>query len=349
MKELLYVSALHQTCMPGTRANGTVSNQDVKRLLLSRYNLRLNHEQAKTVLRQLGGGVSQAQQVLRQSAVRKSSSSNFIQKAMKKTEKSMPEEVKASEDDAIVADLEEYLDIVQILAILLIPSLVEAVRVESRDAKVDESLLPIPNLIEDGLAMMMKDVHSETWPPVLNEDLIEALLLETGEYERAQQPDLIREMLDMADSSAVLDEDTLARVLTADVSQWEVGSDRRETTIYYDVMGALSPRQLIRQHESSDPHMETETEGPDDAERQKLILSEDMLVDTTVLGHTSVDYVMDAHSSLVIVVITWLFYVTNAFSYLTIFQGLFEAPCLDDKDVTFGCQLVNVLWTWCVL
>lgn len=54
-KELEYISALHQTCLPFTRANGTISVTDVRILLSSRYGLKLTHKEALDVVRGLGG------------------------------------------------------------------------------------------------------------------------------------------------------------------------------------------------------------------------------------------------------------------------------------------------------
>ena len=42
-KELEYIIALHQTCMPQTRENATVSSLDVYRLLRSRYRINAKY------------------------------------------------------------------------------------------------------------------------------------------------------------------------------------------------------------------------------------------------------------------------------------------------------------------
>ena len=58
VKELEYIIALHQTSIE-TRTNATLSSQDVKSLLKSRYSLEISHTQAVEVVRSLGGGDSQ--------------------------------------------------------------------------------------------------------------------------------------------------------------------------------------------------------------------------------------------------------------------------------------------------
>jgi len=55
IKEVEYIIALHQTSSE-TRSNGTVSSQDIKALLKSRYSLDISHDQAIEVIKSLGGG-----------------------------------------------------------------------------------------------------------------------------------------------------------------------------------------------------------------------------------------------------------------------------------------------------
>jgi hypothetical protein len=54
-KELEYVSALHQTCMPSTRASATISSLDIQRYLVSRHGLLITPHQAKEIVQGLGG------------------------------------------------------------------------------------------------------------------------------------------------------------------------------------------------------------------------------------------------------------------------------------------------------
>jgi hypothetical protein len=57
VKELEYVAALHQTCMPRLRENGTVSSVDICRFLKSRTGLNVSHQDGIRLVRGLGGGV----------------------------------------------------------------------------------------------------------------------------------------------------------------------------------------------------------------------------------------------------------------------------------------------------
>jgi len=56
LKELEYVAALHQTCVPETRENGTIGSLDVQRLLSSRYGCFVDHRDAVHIVRRLCAG-----------------------------------------------------------------------------------------------------------------------------------------------------------------------------------------------------------------------------------------------------------------------------------------------------
>ena len=220
---------------------------------------------------------------------------------------------------------EEYLDLVQILAILLIPTLAraaqkfqveeerapemvdddddelhqsETVESNSEQEKSEEpdngdevykSLEPQPaSLIEDGLKYLLKNVFIDS-EDTLDVDLVEALLLEVGEYERAQNTALLEEMVEAArTASGRLDAAALAQALTADLTEWEVGSEDRLSTYAEDVFGG--------EHGPPPPAEEEEEENTDKK------------VKSRAFEMSSIDYVVDTHTSVVLVGIIWTFY-----------------------------------------
>lgn len=282
---------------------------------------------------------------------------------------------------------EEYLDLVQVLAILLIPTLaragqklqanqevaaVEIVRNETEEEEgsknssdetsqqqqqrqQESSLEPQPaHLIEDGLRFLLKNVYIDA-DDTLSIDLVEALLLEFGEYERAQDRQLLEEMVQAATTpSGRLDAASFAQALTADLRAWEIGSEDRMSTYAEDVFGG-------------DPVAAAKAKDPS----------------SRAFEMSAIDYVVDQHTSLLIVGITWTFYfmvrrlgfflcgmfvvgqrnkllLTRPFdffccyfqmslTYGTLVQSLVKIPC-DERGQgdEFGCQLKGVLWTWLV-
>jgi hypothetical protein len=420
LKELEYIAALHQTCLPDTRDNGTVSSLDVQRFLSSRYGLRLTHAETIDIVRGLGGGISQDEihqtkrastnyasmlsQILRRTARKKdpaeedpmSATSSGLAKtriceADYGNAVTYPESDLREESDPIDdLDLpEEYLDIVQVVSILFIPTIARAGKefrdgeegdtdppmealeeskvprdINSnwydkqkhlRDSKRSKSrmeeekqatLRPQPRtLIQDVLGFLLQGsaAGAESWPPRLDEDLMKSILLESGERERAQNKQLVREMVEVARSpSGLLDEEAFVNALTSDLDDWKVGSEDRLSTLYADVY-------------EDDEEAEDDEDGAGDEEGATKPTGDDKAENSgnfegkNVLDHANIDFVVDAHSSVTVVMLIWLFFVCSATVYASLFQALVSAPCIDNgQGDKFRCQLSSVFWTWYV-
>ena len=207
---------------------------------------------------------------------------------------------------------EKYLDLIQILALLLIPTFVRAVPAQTTttpspvvstddedgssntpmalDPREEEdpyqSLEPQPaHLIQDGLRFLLQNVFIDA-DDTLTVDLVEALLMEFGEYERAQNAQLLQEMVQVATTdSGRLDVPALAQALTADVRDyWRVGCEDGPSTYAEDVFGGEDPVQVLKR---ADPP--SGMGGP-------------------AFEMHAIDYVVDQHSSLLVVGITWAFF-----------------------------------------
>ena len=175
------------------------------------------------------------------------------------------------------ANREQYLDLVQIMGIILMPTLARAGK-EWHDARLPqkeeeetpprtyeglkgraqklydsfkdkqkqreeesaESLRPKPeNIIPDVLKTMLNTVHHDSLSPaVLDAELVRKLLIMHGECERAADPILIDKMVEAATApSGLLDEEGFVRALTGDLSAWTVGYEDRDTSSFFDVWG----------------------------------------------------------------------------------------------------------------
>jgi hypothetical protein len=515
VKELEYISALHQTCLPETRENGTVSSLDVQRMLVSRHGVEITHSQAIDIVRGLGGGIQQplitfsegrgsskitlllsnttrfvgtlstgavkaagsvgsktanvgskavgsvagvgskagsmgskaiagfksatsgskvalhersSEAVKRGVAAEEptdgtegaaestdgeeaaSASDSFLGSVF--CHKSAKREVE--EDDRTGADKkpsvnfsvdngkvptvsrkikdplqvistltglsakeefipEEYLDLVQLAAILLIPVLCRAAtqiddvppalgEEEPKDPPAptsgryaawrhkkhmekihyhrqrEQQLQPPKNLLQDVLELLLKDIYDSTTSersdgpedeaPILDEELVQALLRQTGEFERSQNPQLLREMVAVAQSqSGRLDVEAFAAALTSDLTAWDVGSEDRQSTLFYDVFGKqhragtlLTPAtSFVEEEPTADQELgdvkDTEkiAQAPADHEMGNVIDSEKnvgnsrnseekiegktVAVAKSVLKGAGIDYVIDMHTS----------------------------------------------------
>jgi hypothetical protein len=403
IKELEYIIALHQTCMPDTRENATVSSIDVMCLLKSRYTLSISHREAIDVVAALGGGdnIVREKNQTRQNKkefihfFRKNAGSNgkeTLEAELSPTEsnphgmsdngKLGTEEVDMLLQENGADDFDEeqdhfaeqkstgaaahgitpeskengsernrnlpeiYLDMVQILSLLFIPSIAcvandfwhpkpppvppseptgWAVKVlfirRFRQLKswAISRFSPAPHLragivVHDIRNILMGD-SPET---VVDEAFVEALLLKNGEYERAQNPRLIREMVEAArSSSGTFDDEAFINALSSDLEQWDNDGDERLSTFFYDVFGTETLTEVDRL-EAEDPRdMGVDDAGVDEEVSNPTEKSRHGVCRKTKRsnlfrpGTYNIDLVVDTHSSLLSAVGIWGFFLVS--------------------------------------
>ena len=298
VKELEYCVALHQTV---PRDNATVSSTDVRCLLASRYGLQLSHAQAGAVVRSLGGMMKHTEidtvpsdnelWVETDSSEGENLETKLVPLASLSPSRSVGNNTTFTSDawhpsqptPPTDRPTEEYLDMVQLLSILLLPYLARHAdefkngrhpppsirknvgnrftqwywnivhRIEcwlaNRWYRVYESCRPQPaNVMDHAQKALLKRLNDgsahgssergegyfrqrqgrPTPAPILDEQLVESLLLEYGEVERAQNSELIRDMVAVAQtSSGRLDHAALLQAVSMDLQEWEVESEDR--------------------------------------------------------------------------------------------------------------------------
>jgi hypothetical protein len=373
VSELEYISALHQTG-PTLRKNGTVSATDVQRFLISRYGIRISHKVAIDIIRGLGGGSFQPPISVafagrnkrlfhrnRKNASKNKKDDETIDNSRQeeKGEESLEEDSKhASIKDEesleknsnhariideeslekgpkragnIEEEPEEYMDLVQILAILLIPALARFRNMDTNQKNVVESnpssnLDPQPpSLMNDALKVLLKNISVDedgNMFPLVDVELVEALLLDVGEIERSQDQKLLREMVAVATTpSGRLDVEAFVQACTSDISAWNAGSEDRFTTFLEDV------ELMCLSAEDGD---------------KKLEVSQEIM-------RKSIDYVIDSHTSIMILLLVWAFFFFTSITYGALFQSSVYSQCEKNGDDDFGCILGSTIATWCVL
>jgi hypothetical protein len=403
IKELEYIIALHQTCMPDTRENATVSSMDVMHLLKSRYTLTISHKQAIDVVAALGGGDNIVQEKKKAPKdkkefihfFRKNTGSNsqetpeskfspaeshpdrmaddgklgieqvdmlkqsngakdfdkeedhFVQQesAGATTSGATPESKEDTGERNGGKNLpENYLDMVQILSLLFIPSiayfandfwhpkppsvppseptgwavkvfLIRRLRQLKNWANAQFLIVPQPPAIvavRDARNILMRGVSPET---VVDEAFVETLLLKHGEFERARNPRLIREMVEAAHSSSgIFDDEAFINALSSDLKQWDVDGDERLSTFFYDIFGTENPADVDRL-EADDPRDSGVIDlGVDEEASNPTEMSSDHVCCKKTKSHLfkpgtyNIDFVVDSHSSLIIAVAIWAFF-----------------------------------------
>lgn len=451
-KELEYVSALCQTCLPETRANGTISSLDVKRLLSSRYGLLVSHSLTVGLVRELSGesgyspdGLARLQRNKNKKGSKlsfgiagKGNKKKKYLSSSKETDEKEPGEgdeggdvsvnsesaaaenlnaggsesgttmdsivgksvtsasaaggdfgeniVEASGSDSKINKIdegdipEEYLDIVQVVSLLLIPTLARAAKEhregtdeapgtipdKAKGVSMQENEALPPTLLEDAVDMILKKINLPSddgalreggpFSPEVDVDLVEAILLEMGEYERAQDQELIRDMVDVANSeSGMFDVEALMNATTHDVAKyWLVGSEERLSTLFYDVFGYDVGREPTPPRSSPDGEQVKDAEEEIDEEDNsngELVETKDKGVEGNFdfnsyhIDHTNIDFVVDSHSSVFLVVLIWLFYILSTMTYAQLIRAFVKPPCGEDSG-DFGCMFASTLWTW---
>ena len=78
-------------------------------------------------------------------------------------------------------------------------------------------------------------------PPLLTTDMVQTLLLENGEVERANDAKLIQDMVDVVSTTTAEQRFDMAAFLTAltsDLQDWDAGCEDRTSTYVYDILGS---------------------------------------------------------------------------------------------------------------
>ena len=158
------------------------------------------------------------------------------------------------------ADEAEVIDLMEMTAILLIPYLVKAARIQRGEALPEGIQCPSsPHTIKHVCQMMLHDLqvnddddddnddetnnNNKNNSPVVSSDqapplslaLIQKILLAYGEDDLAADNVLCQEMLDLMAGHEVFDAAALAQALTADVQLYNLDNERRYASLYQDI------------------------------------------------------------------------------------------------------------------
>jgi hypothetical protein len=410
VKELEYISALHQTCVPDTRANGTVSSLDVQSLLSSRYGLMLSHQECISIVRGLGGGWSPEEMINihgnesikgygtvvhtfleKRNPVTRSGEVRASDEEGSSSVEDVPQENLSGcyKRDAVKDDLdypEEYLDLVQILSILLIPVLARAAEELRGGSLTDQEQVDETNGEGRGLESQYRLVYSYSdWkqkrdrardarkkavsdslrpkPRGLIQDVLKIMLKNLALLGNHDSPDidpildasLVKEILLASGETEITQDAELMREMV------EVAcspSGRLDVEAFANALTFDLDKWQVRNEDSLstifyDVFEETRTEVN---KRTRISEASDTEHNSPEMGHfnkensvehSNIDFVVDMHSSVVCVTIIWFFYLMVTVTYASIFQASVKPSCKDTEDSElFGCMLVAELWNW---
>ena len=144
-------------------------------------------------------------------------------------------------------DEEECIDLMEIMAMLLIPTLRKAAAEVLTDEKVgttDFEYPPIPNLLQHVTNIILHDVTDSLEPKILDVDLLAEIFRSYGEKEMAEDTSLLEEMIEMARNTGSKDEEdptlmlntkSFARALTNDILKYNVGEEFEIKNVYKEI------------------------------------------------------------------------------------------------------------------
>jgi len=328
LKELEYISALHQTDQCNIRADGSIYAKDISNFLCSRYGIKVSDDEVRrTIIKGFGGG----------------------------------------DEDEECIDLTELVAILIIPLLLKASKLRDHQRfmkpiTESRELsklfgrpqtqKSSKSSLPTPvmdtdsftatsgNIIDDVLAMILLNTTGSPNPKKLNKYLVKDILLAYGEKEIADDEKLIEDMVSAAKGTnrgGIFDSTAFARALTHDITEYDVMNEKKMTSYYFDVFETNNLGML--QKEIKKEKSEIDVEALDG-----------LTFPQSVYTAAAIDEVAGTYCSKALVTFLWASFILTYFAYfydVHISQDL--AYCTTEERNEFGCLIANGIVNWLII
>lgn len=325
MKELEYISALHQTCFP-LRRDGSIDGkkkgadctviddampthaafthfpaaQDIAYYLTSRHGIVVSTEVVKkAIMVELSGELE-------------------VQPAYK-------------------------MDLVEAVALLLIPYLLN----HASDDKAARAIQQVLNVM----------LH-ETKSSRLSREFLKTLLDYHGEEEVSEQ--VLDSMMEAAGGEGTeLNVTSLTQALTSDVTKYGVDWDERLTTHYQDVFSEPPNNEIVNRNKdenkvnrASTTQLQPSASGRDEENGMSNdstdISKTRQLPFKTVWTAPAIDFVADTYYSQTYSVLLWVCMVMVYLAYFWNFDLKWgEVPCTNLGE--FGCRIVNGITRWLVI
>lgn len=376
VKELEYIVSLHQTCLPTLRKDATIATNDIFLFLKSRYGLDLSSQDVLDILRGLGGNRAQSFEV---DSDNKGNDNN--NNCVKSCSSHVGHDNKcdcidiekgsrliidyASEENN---DKECYLDLVQLVSILIIPTLVRCANY-AENTNQDES----KTMLQDGqettihgylfyevLAILEKtsiaakpsqfqqsplfesdETTTRNKEVLLSKQSIIDLLLSVGEVSASCNDLLIDQMIECALGTkhkdtirGTLNEEVFMRAMTSDILEWEPETEGRWSTPFQDVFGCnpFDKNVCLCKDFTNSSIREDEHESTN--------------ISTIEIKSTLpyIDYIVDSFNSISFVLTLWVFYIYSVGVYVAMLN--MTAFNVVECGQSFECQLLNRIWSW---
>jgi hypothetical protein len=241
---------------------------------------------------------------------------------------------------------DEFFDIIELVAVLIIPMLVKLSKNNVRSStmtKDQKRLLPPAKVIQDVLHDIITDTTkaaaSLEEPPTLTPKLLKKILIQSNEIELAQDDALISDMIALVsgdeDEAPLLDVETFTRALTNDVKLYNPDNENSHSTILMDVF----PEGIHTSVKEDDAKKEASAQDSEKKSGPAKIKFSDNL--------TMIDFTADTARFSLHVISMWLIIVFSYFFYMA--DSMNMPICKVENLMTtkgFSCSVLNAFVTW---
>lgn len=259
VKELEYISALMQTGKNHLREDGSIAACDIVAFLMSRHGIKVSElEVIQKILCTFGDSVVDEQ-------IEEDENDELQRSNDERNEEDELQRANKERDESLQSGC---IDLIQILAMLLIPTLLKAkkslveitstpqsshasnsIRGESTpscfEEQKDDKRWPDSDIIQRVLRMMLHDATGDSSPRPLTKDLIQQLLCFYGEVEASQNEELVADMAlavssdttgcaDNEGEPILFDQNTFIHALTKDLDRYHIDYENRVDSTHFD-------------------------------------------------------------------------------------------------------------------
>jgi hypothetical protein len=271
---------------------------------------------------------------------------------------------KSSRDDG-----KSFMDLTQILSLLLVPELLKAERSlkaqklqNNNDAspfayhEKGDKRWPDNDLIDNALRIMLHDATGDGNPRPLTKETLQQILTFYGEIDTANDDVVLDDMLaalrDKSNTSAddetpiLFDQYAFSHALTQDVRQYNIDSENWLTSNFYDVFESLKGKC---------------NKNPSVLSRLNPFKTEDIGTSSTVIERVftfaAIDYTADLFRERAFVLTLWLTWTLTYVAYVYDDRSLFDRiriSCMESADAnltipSFGCSISQQIINWLCL
>lgn len=181
--------------------------------------------------------------------------------------------------------------------------------------KFEEMKVKPEGLIGHVLSLLLKSVKAEE-ESELDKELVKQLLIAHSEFERAEDDELLEEMVNMAKgpvANAKMNLDAFFRALTSDIKAYDSVCESRVTTTIFDVFGFESFVQIRKDTEDGAGNVPDEENTPNEVANSSRTSNRcDVSLSSELVWKpmsASIDLVLDTHRSVSFTVSLWVFYI----------------------------------------